>query len=579
MAKIRKMRRNKFIKYSWISIILLLVVIPVININHKLWNVDAGVIQWDVKQYYAYLPATFIEHDLSLSYYDEDPDFYSKWLWTVKTEKGKRAIVTSMGLSVLYSPFFLASHVYAGISPKYEQNGYSVPYHVGLVISSWFYFILGLIFLRKGLLRFFSEKVTAITILLVGLATNLLFYVTHKAPMPHAYNFALIAIFFYLLMIWHERKTIKSTILLGLIAGLFTLIRPTNIIVLLAIPLYGVRRFNDLKTNLTTIFSRWKLLLLMIGSFVLIWIPQFLYWKYVFGRFFYFSYGDVGGTFFFDNPQIIKFLFGYGKGWFVYTPVMLLAFVGFVFLWKNFRQLFWPAISVVLIAIYVLSSWWCWWFGGSFGQRSMIDFYALLAFPLAALLQYFSAKKLWIQIAGIVLLLSLTAFNLFQIRQYNNKAIHYWLMNKEAYWENFLLSYPSEKYWHIITTPHYQKAQEGIYVRKPNRTKKVAISESELVDFIVEEKQIPFYDSLSSYKCQKEVDSLLNVYASELVENKEAEPYFDRLKIRKYKANIMSSRRWKRQLESKAKKSGVDFEDMVENEAQRVYRMYGQKYH
>ena len=93
-----------------------------------------------------------------------------------------------MGLSVLYSPFFFAAHSYALLSDDYPASGYSRPYHVALEFSSLFYLIFGLLVLRKILLRYFSELVTAITILITGLATNLFSYTTMGATMPHSSN-------------------------------------------------------------------------------------------------------------------------------------------------------------------------------------------------------------------------------------------------------------------------------------------------------------------------------------------------------------------------------------------------------
>ncbi|MEA3464278.1 MAG: hypothetical protein U9R14_04390, partial [Patescibacteria group bacterium] len=202
------MKKGFNFKFSWGTILLLIVIIPVINLFLQMWEKDEGVIIWDIKSYYAYLPATIIYNDLSLEFMDEDPDFFGKWIWPIETPTGKRCIVTSMGLSFLYSPFFLTSHAYASLSSKYEANGYTVPYHVGLIFSAFFYFILGMYYLRKVLKRFFSENVTALTLFLVALGTNLFYYTTYEAPMAHCYSFALISIFFYFVIKWHDKKTI-----------------------------------------------------------------------------------------------------------------------------------------------------------------------------------------------------------------------------------------------------------------------------------------------------------------------------------------------------------------------------------
>ena len=572
------MRKSAFPGTGKIVILFFLITIPFVNISHHRWLGDEGVIIWDIKQYYAYLPAAVIYNDLSLEFIDENHEFFGKWFWPVETPTGKRAIVTTMGLSYMYSPFFIMSHLYAKISPKYDANGFSVPYHFGLTFSALFYFILGLFFLRKALRHFFPEGVTALTLFLVGAGTNLLYYTTYEAPMSHCYNFALISTFFFLVIKWWQNKSLLNTVFLGIVGGIIVLIRPTNIIVLLMIPLYGVKNFKDLGNNFAQIFKDWQKLLVMILAFVAVWIPQFLYWKYISGKFFYFSYGEVGGKFFFDNPQIYRFLFSYAKGWLVYTPIMLFAIAGFVFLYKKNKRVFWPVIVPFVLSIYILSSWWSWWFGGAFGQRSMIDFYGLLAFPLAALIHYsFTRKRIYGYIVSGFLIV-LAAFSIFQVQQYTRGAIHYWWMNKEAYWETFLRLRPTTKYWHVITIPDYDKAREGIYTAIPAFNRSTAVTDEELKNEIINELKQPFSDSLKFQNCETTIDSALQEYANQLIQQGKAEKYFDRLKIEKYKTVISSSERWDEQVKEEAEKMDVDYKHMLQLEAHRVYNLYGQKY-
>nr|MDA3879307.1 hypothetical protein [Prolixibacteraceae bacterium] len=531
------------------------------------------VIVWDIKQYYAYLPAAIIHHDLSLEFMKEDPEFYGKWIWPAESPTGKKTIITTMGLSFLYSPFFLIAHSYSSISQKFEANGYSKPYHIALTFSALFYLLLGLFFLRKTLLRFYSEKIAALTLFLIAAGTNLLFYSTYEAPMSHCYNFALISVFFYLTILWRERRSMKNTVFLGLLGGLIALIRPTNIIVLLIIPLYGIKTFKDLKIQLASIFSEWGKLLAMIAAFITVWLPQFIYWKYVSGKYIYFSYSEIGGEFFFDNPQIFKFLFSYEKGWLVYTPVMFIALIGFIFLFKNKKLVFWPTITLTVLSIYILSSWWSWWFGGGFGQRSMVDYYGILALPLAALIEHFSTRKVFkYVIPGLLIILA--SFNIFQTVQYHNGAIHYWWMNKEAYWETFLKPKPTPKYWYLIRLPDYEKARQGIYVSIPAENKKTKVNEEELVTFIIDELTLSGFDTIATSICATSIEN----YAKELVKNHQAEEYFNRIKIKKYTSEILASQRWTNQVEKKAKKKDVAFKHMLELEAQRVYNLYGVKY-
>jgi len=113
---------------------------------------------------------------------------------------------------------------------------------------------------------------------------------------------------------------------------------------------------------------------------------------------------------------------------------------------------------MILLAIYVLSSWWCWWFGGGFGQRAMINFYVLLAFPMASAIAYILEQprvKRALLLTPILLLLSFSLFNNWQA---SIGVIHYDGMTKAAYWKTFLKTHGA---WDDIARPDYDKAMRG----------------------------------------------------------------------------------------------------------------------
>lgn len=177
--------RSKFSIYF-----VLLVVVTRILISGD-WKKDNKVIVADVVSYYAYLPATFIFHDIKL---EKQETFDNGIFWPEPLPDGNKVIKTSMGMSILYSPFFLISHGIAKLSGG-DTYGFSPIYKIGLLASAVFYLFIGLLFLRSILRKYFSESITALTILTIALGTNLLNYSTYDACMSHSYNFALINLF------------------------------------------------------------------------------------------------------------------------------------------------------------------------------------------------------------------------------------------------------------------------------------------------------------------------------------------------------------------------------------------------
>ena len=75
-----------------------IVVMPLINFSHHRWLKKDGVVEWDVKHYYAYLPAAIVHGDLSLEFMEEDYHRHARWIWHIETPTGKKGIETTIGL-------------------------------------------------------------------------------------------------------------------------------------------------------------------------------------------------------------------------------------------------------------------------------------------------------------------------------------------------------------------------------------------------------------------------------------------------------------------------------------------------
>lgn len=450
---------------SKIVIALIILICAWYGRNLDTWGQNK-IIQNDVIMYYAYLPATFIFHDLNFEFTKDLPADFEGKIWLQTTPIGKPILRMTMGLAILWIPFFLLAHLAAhllGVSTL----GYSWPYSLSIFVAALFYLFVGLFYLRKILKRYFSELVTSVVLIMVVLATNLMHYVISEPGMSHVFNFGLINAFIYFSLRWVDVLTpspleragvrLKYSILLGLLAGLIVLIRPINILVGLFPALIGIQSITDFKER---ILNNWKLILIAgISAFVVL-IPQMLYWKAQSGHFLFNSYMDQG-KFYFLKPNIINGLFSFRKGWLIYTPVMIFALLGFFWLRKYVPKLFLPVVIFTIINIYVIYSWWCWWYGGSFGSRPMIDMYGIMAFPLAAFLQFVTGNRNWLKIGTAVLLAGFLFLNQFQMKQYRLSLLHWDSMTKEAYIGIFGKKTWPQGYDKMIKVPDYEKALKG----------------------------------------------------------------------------------------------------------------------
>lgn len=414
------------------------------------------IIDNDVVSYYAYLPAGLIFHDLNFSFMKELPADFEGKIWMATAPNGKPVIRMTMGLAILWLPFFMIAHIGAKILGV-SALGYSWPYSLSIFVAAVFYLFIGLIFLRKILRKYFSEIVTGITLLLTVLATNLMFYVISEPGMSHVYSFSLITALLYFTLQWIDKPTISSILILGVLSGLIVLIRPVNGLVLVFPALIAISSFTDFKMRF---LERWKPILFAGLAAFLVLLPQLIYWKMQTGHFLFNSYMD-SGRFFFTAPHIQDGLFSFRKGWFIYTPIMLFSILGLAVLKSYFKDFLMPMIVFLILFVYVIFSWWCWWYGGSFGSRPMIDIYGIMAIPLAAFISTLLKMSWWKKGILGLLLLSFVLLNQFQMTQYRTSLLHWDSMTKQAYWGIFLKKNWPAGYDKMIKVPNYEKALKG----------------------------------------------------------------------------------------------------------------------
>ena len=442
-------------RWSKYAILFLLVVCGWYGINLDSWGKNR-VIQNDVVSYYAYLPAAIIFKDLNFGFTKDLPKDFEGTIWLQTAPNGKPILRMTMGLALLWTPFFLLAHLFASVG-GISALGYSWPYGLTVFIAAMTYLFMGLYYLRKILLRYFPDTVAAIVLLLVVLATNLMYYVAAEPGMSHVFNFGLITAFLYFSIRWTETPSMKYALFLGFLAGLIVLIRPVNVLVLLFPALAGISSLDDFKNRIT---SNWKGILMAGIVAFLVLVPQMLYWKAQTGQFFFNSYMDQG-KFFFLKPEIVNGLFSYRKGWLLYTPLMLLAFAGMFLMKKALPSLLLPVVVFTLLNIYIVFSWWCWWYGGSFGSRPMIDMYGVMAIPMAVFIDKALNSKKWFKLFALTILVGFLFLNQFQMSQYRSSLLHWDSMTKEAYWGIFGKKKWPEGYDKKIKAPDYDKALRG----------------------------------------------------------------------------------------------------------------------
>jgi hypothetical protein len=419
-----------------------------------IWKRDK-FIEGDGLSYYVYLPMCFIKHDPKLLFLEKEQHTYYDNLWYSISPTGIKHTKMGAGLALMQAPFFLLAHVFAKIS-NWKADGFSPPYALMLCIATVFYAYRGISLLRKRLLHYFGDATTALVLLLIAFGTNLNYYVLYEPFMSHAYSFFLFAWLIDVSIQWYEEPSKQSAWKLGLVAGLIALTRLPNAIVLLLPLLYGVNNWQEFKRSIGRWFTNYYILYALLPALCIYGI-QLAYYQIVSGSLFYYSYQQE--RFFFASPHILEGLFGFRKGWFIYTPLMFAAFAGLLFLKRKAKKFFLPLMIYLPFSIYVVLSWWCWWYGGSYGMRALIENYAILAFPLAALIDWLLERRFRLALTSWIIGLGVIWLSLFQTEQYKKQLITYDSMTFKAYKAVFLHRHAPINFNELLEYPDYDRAK------------------------------------------------------------------------------------------------------------------------
>ena len=399
------------------------------------WN---SIVKVDGVGYFSYLPAIFVYNDLTFSFHDsiaQNPDHREFYFDYRKQVDGKTVNKYYAGTALLILPFYLAGHVINALTGN-SMDGFSVWVLIMTHVAAIFYTLLGLWWLSLSLGLFKINKTISAFVLLATLfGTNLFYYVSEEPAMSHVYSFAMVSLFVFCSKTFFVTEKPRYFILAMVTFGLIFLIRPVNALVFLSLP--------AIAGSWAVFTSHFKRLLKMPKFFfagivlasAIAGIQNIIYYLQT-GDFFVFSYQGEG--FNFSEIHVIDFLFSFKKGFFVYTPLAFLSLGGLFYFYRQSKFAALWLSGFLILVVYILSSWWLWYYGGSFSSRVMIEYLPFFMILLGILVSHTPFKRM---VIGLTIVLTL--FCQLQTYQYRYGYLHYDSMTQEKYIE--LLLHPLGK--------------------------------------------------------------------------------------------------------------------------------------
>ncbi len=426
-----------------------------------------ATISWDVSGYYLYLPGALIYKDLKqLKWWEAIDAKYQPGPGmgqAFQHPSGNWVMKYPMGQALQFLPWFAAAHVLAR-PLGYPTDGFSKPYQAAISWGSLFIALLGLWFLRKVLKEYFSDNIVAAVLICLVFGSNYLEYASITGAMTHNWLFTLNTLLIFSTIQFYRRPTFGWAAVIGLLLGWATITRPTEIVSAIIPLFWGINSWQSLKDRFVFFaknFSKISLSGICAGAMIFL---QLAYWKYAAGEWIVYSYQDQTFTWF--PPHIEDVLWSARAGWLVYSPMMLFAVLGIFMLRKRLPKIFPTVFFYCMIALYITSAWDIWWYGGSLGQRAMVQAYPFWAFGLGAFGVWVAGAAwrqwLFVPLAGLCIY-----FNFWWSHQAHRGGLFVGEQMTRAYMLKVLGRFEKERDWlKLLDTREEFKGKERQTIRE-----------------------------------------------------------------------------------------------------------------
>jgi hypothetical protein len=349
----------------------------------------------DFAGYFSYLrSATF----------DRDLDFANEWAhWgydeAPRTATGRRFNQYTVGPALLWSPFFLAAHVYVAGSNAiglggYAADGYSPPYLRATALGTLTAALAGAWLLALALARRVGRPAAGMAVAGAVLVSPIAFYLFVMPGMAHGLTFALAAALVALVDRVEAAPTRRLWIAVGVLVGALALVRlQAGAIVLLPLAV-GALQIARRRVD-------WRLPALGAVASLITFAPQLVVWKILYGSFLHVpsgpglrTWGPGRGWFDPSSPRALDVLISADHGLVTWSPGVVVALAGVLIVLRRWTTLAVGALAVTAATAWVNGSIADWWGSDAFGARRFDVVVPFAAVGIAAWLDFCRRRPL-----------------------------------------------------------------------------------------------------------------------------------------------------------------------------------------
>ncbi len=413
--------------------LLLILLVPVLAAMALHFFITGFVVYNDGRGYYMYVRSAAVDQDLNFSnewqYYNTTLSKFSAEPIAVSvppetTPKGYLENIYLIGNSVMWAPFFLASHLIAsilhGVGLPVRADGFGTIYEAGIGLASIIYGIIGLWLVYVFSRKWFDRKVSLLATIMVWYGTGVFWYHGVEPAMAHVNSLLLGALFSIFWYNTYGKRTRVQWLLLGLLLGLIYLVRQQDI-------LFGILpAFELAKSSLSSGLSALKKSVANAALFAFGMVasvfPQMLAWKVLYGNFIVYSYASTTKYWHWSYPNMVGIFFNFHHGlWRI--PGVIFCLVGLFLFARRVGRLAWLFLAIAIAEIIVTSSWTGWTNG--YGVRFLIGvsvFFALGAAELIHRIQERFGTKAAVAVMLLLIAANFANMLLVMLREVTSKV-------------------------------------------------------------------------------------------------------------------------------------------------------------
>jgi hypothetical protein len=356
-------------------------------------------IRGDGVGYYAYVRSLVVDHNLNFEkdWQAANPSFASGRLDAnghlrpdQYTRTGYVNNHFSVGPAILWAPFLTVAHGLVLIADHFgaqiRADGFSRPYRVTMAVATAFYGFMALLLGFDLARRYIDPWWALLATFGIWFASSLPVYMYLNPSWSHAPSAFSVALFLWYWDRTRNHRTWAAWAVLGLTAGLMmNVYYPTAVMLLLPLmeSLVALKQARGEEASARTRELLGKNFLFAAIA-ILGLLPTLITKKIIYGSYFNLGYTE---HWFWSSPAFFRVCFSAEHGLFTWTPILIPAVVGLIFVCSIDRLLGFGSLAVFLAYLYLIGCYQNWAGISSFGNRFFVSLTPIFVLGLAAALQ------------------------------------------------------------------------------------------------------------------------------------------------------------------------------------------------